>query len=515
MCPPRMADEPERPLGDVRAGNPLARAVDLGDPSPPRPLPSVSIPLLRADRRAQRVRHLAIAAAGGVLTLIGLVVLIWWLATGETTADERAGAEGETETETAVHVPSLGREPPVPEPHLAESDEPARPAFDSNRVERAFGQARGFRDALTLAGLAREEAGEIEEAMNGVMDFRRCRPEDRMVFERDLGGGLVRFEYHGSSATEYYQALREGASLRGERVEIPVERSTIRVGGVVTTSIGEALAAQGLGRSLVGAITEAFDGRANFATDTRRGDAFRLIVTEERIEGRFLRYGHIAAIEYVGQRTGTLRAFWFEEHRGEGGEFFDESGRSVQGGWLRTPVRYDRISSRFDPRRMHPILRRVVPHNGVDYAAGVGTPVWAAASGTVTFAGERGANGNLVSIRHEGGYETFYAHLSRIERGIEPGDEVERRQVIGYVGSTGRSTGPHLHFGLKRNGAFVDPLEQINGPGRMMSAGPLGRFRTEARRLSRELGAIDVEIPDDIEAGSAAVAVHEPTEVMD
>jgi murein DD-endopeptidase MepM/ murein hydrolase activator NlpD len=467
----------------------------------------VSIPLLRADRRAQRVRRLGVAAAGGVAVVLGLVVLVWWIASS-VMADKRP------EGEAAVAMPAVGSEPAaeVDSPVAAE-EEPPPSAADAVRVERAFGQARGFRDALTIAGLGREEAGEIEAAMNGVMDFRRCRPEDRMVFERDLGGGLVKFEYHGASATEYYQAVREDGALRGERVQIPVDRTTIRVGAPVTTSIGEALAAQDLGRSLVGGITEAFSGRANFATDTRRGDAFRLIVEEERIEGRFLRYGPIRAIEYVGQRTGTLRAFWFEERRGEG-EFFDETGRAVQGGWLRTPLHYDRISSRFDPRRMHPILRRIVPHNGVDYAAGTGTPVWAAAGGVISFAGERGANGNLVSIRHENGFETFYAHLSRIERGIEPGDRVERRQVIGYVGSTGRSTGPHLHFGLKRGGVFVDPLEQINGPGRMMAAGPLGRFRTEVRRLTRELAAIEVDVPENIEA-APAVDSHEPTEVMD
>src|SRR5690606_30707078 len=157
------------------------------------------------------------------------------------------------------------------------------------------------------------------------------------------------------------------------------------------------------------------------------------------------------------------------------------------------------ISSPFDPRRMHPVLRRIHPHNGVDYAAGTGTPVWAAAEGTVTFVGPRGANGNLVSLRHANGYESHYAHLSRFASGLSRGDAVTQRQVIGYVGSTGRSTGPHLHFGLKRNGRFVDPQAELNGPGRMMPAAFLGRYRGLVRQLRTELEAIPV-------GGSSAAA---------
>ena len=139
---------------------------------------------------------------------------------------------------------------------------------------------------------------------------------------------------------------------------------------------------------------------------------------------------------------------------------------------------------------MHPILRRVVPHNGVDYAASTGTPVWAAAEGTVTFAGVRGANGNLVSIEHADGYSTHYAHLHRITPGITRGVEVQQRQRIGQVGSTGRSTGPHLHFGLKRRGRFIDPIPEINGPGRPMPAPDLRRYRVHMQGLLRALSAI-------------------------
>jgi murein DD-endopeptidase MepM/ murein hydrolase activator NlpD len=283
---------------------------------------------------------------------------------------------------------------------------------------------------------------------------------------------------------------------------VPIETRRVAGGGRVQTSLGAAFEAAGLGRALIGRFIEAFEGKVNFNTHARQGDTFRIIAEEERINGEFHGWGTVHAVEYVGERAGELRAFWFVPQGDDEGQFYEEDGRAVRGGWLRTPLRYDRISSRFDPRRMHPILRRIHPHNGVDYAAGSGTPVWATADGTISFIGPRGANGNLVALRHANGYESFYAHLSRFAGGLSRGDTVEQRQIIGYVGSTGRSTGPHLHFGLKHNGRFVDPLEEINGPGRMMPRRNLARFRTHANRLKRELRRIEV-------AGSPATPGNE------
>jgi murein DD-endopeptidase MepM/ murein hydrolase activator NlpD len=487
-----------------------------------RPLPSVEMPLLREHRRAIRVKQLAVVGGAVLLVGGGVTAAIFLRPSGDAAgaSHDRPPAAG---APTAIAVSEEGSLDRAEDEDEAESDgdEEAAPAPDptdttpvtvgaATRVARAFGRARGFRDALVRAGASPEECDELERALDGVLDFRRCRPEDRLVFERDAGGHLLLFEHHGSS-TEYVRASRGPAgTLRGERVQIPVDVTRVARGGRIRTSLGAAFEQAGLGRALVGRFTEVFEGKANFVVDARVGDAFRIIAEEERIDGHFHRWGTVHAVQYTGQRTGELQAYY---HATDGdddeGEFYDETGRSVHGGWLRTPLRYDRISSRFDLRRMHPILRRIVPHNGVDYAAGTGTPVWAAASGEVTFAGERGANGNLVAIRHADGYETFYAHLHRFERGIRSGVRVERRQLIGYVGSTGRSTGPHLHFGLKRGGRFIDPLPVINGPGRMMSAGHLPRFRTRAQRLSAELSRIDVgEGPAPRESARPAEVEH-------
>ncbi len=470
-----------------------------------RPLPSIGIPLLREERRALRARQVALAA--GVLGIVAIAAgtsayLGYTRAHGpnvEVTAlspsdDERTPNSDDGEEAGRAEAPPPGQgsdREPAPDRPVHRSPAIADAGLETHaagRTVRAFGTARGFRDAVVRAGASRDEGAEIEHAMTGVMDFRRCRPEDQLIFERDPRGTLVAFEYH-NGPLEFFRAERARGELRGRRVEVPIERHRLVRAGVVQSSLGDALDTAGLGRALVGAFVEAFEGTINFTSHTRSGDTFRIIVDEERIDGRFLRYSTPQALEYSGQRTGTHRAIWFEPSADEG-DYYDPTGRAIHGGWLRAPVRYDRISSRFDPRRLHPILRRVVPHNGMDYAAGSGTPVWAAANGVVTFAGERGANGNLVSIRHDGGYETFYAHLSRIERGVRSGETVRQRQVIGYVGSTGRSTGPHLHFGLKRNGRFVDPLRELNAPGRMLPGGMLGRFQRHARTLTNELDRV-------------------------
>ena len=462
-----------------------------------RPLPSVRIPLLRDELRASRVRRMAALGVGALLVVGGITSAIFlpgvFGITSEPVDEAPVEASGHDELasgEAAIEVPDTP----------ADVEEPAEPAplaatplpdGDGTRTVRPFGNAAGFRPALVAGGLTGAEADAVIASLDGVMDFRRCRPEHQLVVERGGDGTLRRFEYRASITQIYESARDDEGTLIGRQVEVPVERVRLARGGTVSSSFGGALERAGLGRTLVGVFVEVFEREVSFATHTRAGDTFRIIVDEERIGDTMLGYGTVHAVEVRGQRLGERRAYWFEP-RDDRADFFDATGRAVHGGWLRTPLRYDHISSPFDPRRRHPILRRIVPHNGVDYAASTGTPVWAAADGVVTFVGPRGANGNLVSLRHENGYETHYAHLSRFAAGLERDDRVNQRQVIGYVGSTGRSTGPHLHFGLKRNGRFVDPQAELNGPGRMMPSAHLARFRRHVRAIDAELARIPV-----------------------
>ncbi len=469
-------------------------------------MPSVDIPVLRGDRQASRTRQMITTAA--VVAALGSGAAAALVLPGLLGGHGEVRRPGEPAVPVALGAPHHSDDagsapllvlvaqrpmiaaPPTLDGGLRPLDDvtPTAPGASTRRTI-PFGHAGGFQPALIAAGSTREESQEVIDALTRVLDFRRCRPEDQLTYERDGAGKLMRFEYR-ADRTHVYEAVRGSAgTLVGRQVEVPIQRTRVTKGGYVGGSLGDALDHNGLGRSLVGVFVDTFSSVVNFGTQTRSGDAFRVIVDEERIDGEFLRYGQVYALEYTGARSGAHQAFFYTPHDAEG-DFFDETGRSMHGGWLRTPVAYDHLSSPFDPHRMHPVLHRVMPHNGLDFAASSGTPVWAAAEGTIIWAGEKGANGNLIGIRHADGFESYYAHLSRIERGIHVGVEVRQRQVIGAVGTTGRSTGPHLHFGLKRRGAFVDPARHLNGPGRMMAAAALPAFRRSARELGAELGRI-------------------------
>jgi murein DD-endopeptidase MepM/ murein hydrolase activator NlpD len=196
----------------------------------------------------------------------------------------------------------------------------------------------------------------------------------------------------------------------------------------------------------------------NFYIDTHAGDRFRMIVEKEYLNGEFLRYGRVLAAEYSG-KAGTYRAFHWKPPGKKEGRYFNEKGQSVERTFLKTPLKYSRISSGFNPRRMHPILHVRRGHFGVDYAAPTGTPIWAAAAGKIVFRGRKGGAGNCVIIKHDNGFQSTYMHLSKFRKGQAVGKRVRPKDVIGYVGMTGLATGPHLHFSVKQGGKYVDPLK--------------------------------------------------------
>ena len=482
-----------------------------------RPLPSVDMALLPDELRAQRARRIIFGSLLGAIVVGGLLFWIarsvipqtWsWMEDALGRQDEKLASD--------LGLQEALQPPPVDAAAEEALSERERLALSRSRpyarYETAFGTVPSFRGALLEAGLEPEECAEIESALEHIVDFRRCRPEHKLIVERDQDAALKHFEYH-PSPTEFVAVTRgaDGA-FRAEQIRVQVDRTPIARAASVETSIGDGLVELGLPEGLAVFFVEAFEGRVNFALQARKGDVFRIIVDEERVDGELLRYGRVHALEYEGQKTGKIQAFYYARSGSEG-QFYDDTGRAMVGGWLRTPLRYERLSSRFNPRRLHPILRRVMPHLGVDYAATTGTPVWAAADGRVVFAGRKGPNGNLVIIRHSGGFESAYAHLHRIKSGIRPGKLVKQREIIGFVGSTGRSTGPHLHFGLKKHGRYIDPLDELNGPGLRMPARELPEFKAEVDQWKAKLGAIENAPP--LIPGEDEPLVEQVDEIMD
>jgi murein DD-endopeptidase MepM/ murein hydrolase activator NlpD len=189
----------------------------------------------------------------------------------------------------------------------------------------------------------------------------------------------------------------------------------------------------------------------------RAGDTFHVLLEEKYLDGKFVRHGRVLAARFVN-RGRSFWGFYFDGKVSAGG-YFDREGRSLRKAFLKSPLKFTRITSTFTHSRFHPVLQIYRPHLGVDYAAPTGTPVRAVADGRVNYAGWEGGFGNMVKIQHNGTYTSMYGHLSRMASGIRTGASVRQGQLIGSVGSTGLATGPHLDFRLLKGGQFINPLK--------------------------------------------------------
>jgi murein DD-endopeptidase MepM/ murein hydrolase activator NlpD len=295
-------------------------------------------------------------------------------------------------------------------------------------------------------------------------------------------------------------------------VIVTIYRCLVR--GVLSTSLSEDLFKLGVGDACVAMFADIFAWDINFFVDPQKGDSFEIVVEKKYAEGRFVGYGNILAARYVNYgRAYTALGL----PRPDGIlNYFDLNGKSLQKQFLKAPLRFSHISSRFTFRRKHPVLGIVRPHLGIDYAAPPGTPVYAAADGTVRFADVKGDYGRLVRIYHGGAYETYYGHLQDIARGIRTGAQVKQGDCIGWVGESGLATGPHLDYRMTRHGSFVNPLTVSLPSKEGITAGETGSFfgikeeyaAVFSRRLAKDSGCfvLDIESKPAIGAKTAGTA---------
>jgi murein DD-endopeptidase MepM/ murein hydrolase activator NlpD len=283
-------------------------------------------------------------------------------------------------------------------------------------------------------------------------------------------------------------ALRRGAdgTFDVQEKQFEVTPKLVRAAGAVDGSLIASADQAGVPRAALAEMLRAFSWDVNFQHDMKVGDRFAVLIEQSwTVDGKLVDPGHVLWAELTtgaGRQTYSVYRF---KPRGGAAFFYDRKGQSVIRALLRTPLNLSRISSRFGMRR-HPILGFTRMHTGIDFAAPPGTPVLAAGAGRVVQAGRKGGYGNWVEIYHGGGLATGYAHMLRIARGIRPGARVRQSQVIGFVGSTGLSTGPHLHFELHRNGRPVNPLTVARTALRARLAGKeLARFKSIVADMDR------------------------------
>ncbi len=348
-------------------------------------------------------------------------------------------------------------------------------------------------------GIEHNTAGGILEALGDLLPMSRFRPDDELTLEFDEAGEAIRFRVDRRNRSQY--VVETDGSAWSAREQDPVYRKGIaRFEGTVQSSLWESLLREGATPALVMKFADVFAWTFDFLTDCRGGDHFE-ILAETLYEGdEFVGFGDILAADYIGER-GEVDAVRFTLASGKD-SYFARDGESLQKIFLKSPLNFRRISSGFTHARFHPILKKYRPHLGIDYAADTGTPVVAIGDGVVTRAGWNGGFGNFVEIKHSRSYITWSGHLSKYGKGIKKGTRVKQGQIIGYVGSTGLSTGPHLDFRMKHNGKFVNPLK-IAVP----SADPIpAEERTDFRIVSRQLFAALGALPNGpLEAGSEQV----------
>ncbi len=366
------------------------------------------------------------------------------------------------------------------------------------RVPGAVAAGQSLDQILRAAGVAAGESLAFARSLKPVLDPRKMRPGDSYELLLDASGQLFRFDYR-RSALERYRAQAADGGWTVEKVDVPVERREAELAGRVAGSLYESFLDAGGDADLIMAFADLFSWDVDFGRETREGDEFRMIYEKLYAEGEPVGNGRILAARYSGTEVGEHTAIHYRSAAVEG--YFDPKGHSVQKAFLRSPLRFNRISSRFSRSRRHPVLNVVRPHSGVDYAAPAGTPVWSVAEGTVTYAGWKGQAGKTVSVRHARGYETFYNHLSRFGAGVRKGARVAQGQVIGYVGQTGLATGPHLDFRVRKEGRWVNPLRERYVDGKPVPAEETDAYLAWAQIWLERLAAPPAPVDVALEAG--------------
>lgn len=307
----------------------------------------------------------------------------------------------------------------------------------------------------------------ITALRNCQFDFRRCKTGDTIKIVTEFsksdsvinGQGRIRKIEYQMNYDQIYEINFDSTKTTVAMVYKEFEVRTELVRGKISSSLYESLIAAGERADLAFNFADIFGWEIDFLVETQEGDSFFILVEKKYADRKMVDYGKIQLVRYKG-KIGDFYGIFYEDPKGRK-DYYDLEGKSLRKAFLRSPLRYSRISSYFNKARYHPILRIVRPHTGIDYVAPRGTPVSAIGDGTVTFAGWKGGYGRIVEIVHGNGYKSRYGHLSGFAKGIRTGRRVAQGQKVGYVGSTGLSTGPHLHFELVRQGGWVNPLRII------------------------------------------------------
>jgi len=322
-----------------------------------------------------------------------------------------------------------------------------------------------------------------------VFDVRRMRAGNKytILCTNDSISSVQYFVYEETPTSYVVFDLRDSVHMHKGEKEIEIRTKT--TAGVISSSLWNAMVENETNPNLTNELSEIYAWTIDFF-GIQKGDSYKIVYDELYVEDQNVGIGkvHAALFKHAGH---DYYSFYYIQD--STGDYFDEDANSLRRTFLKAPLHFKRISSKFSNNRLHPILKVRQPHHGVDYAAAYGTPVVAIGDGVVTYAAKKGANGNIVKIKHNGTYTTAYLHLSKFGKGIRSGTHVKQGDVIGYVGSTGRSTGPHLDFRFYRNGKAIDPLKVKSPPANPVDTTYLAEYWPVVERYKFELQHIQID----------------------
>ncbi len=311
-------------------------------------------------------------------------------------------------------------------------------------------------DILSAYDFSPADIHKLRQDVKPVYDLATIRAGNKFRVFTSEEGEVQALEYNIDNG-KYLTIQKDQNNYKAKIKEFEYDLKLKMIWGEIEDILIFAVTEQGEKGSLAISLAEIFAWDIDFNMDIRKGDSFKVLFEKKYLDGQFVGYRNVIAAEFTNLGK-TFQAFRYTYPDTKISDYFDFAGNSLRKEFLKSPLNFKRISSRFSYSRLHPVRKIYRPHMGVDYAASPGTPVQATADGTVTFAGWNGASGRMVRIKHKKGYETMYLHLREFSPGIRKGKQVKGGQTIGKVGSSGVSTGPHLDYRIKHRGKYINPL---------------------------------------------------------
>ncbi|SFB86082.1 Murein DD-endopeptidase MepM and murein hydrolase activator NlpD, contain LysM domain [Parapedobacter composti] len=349
---------------------------------------------------------------------------------------------------------------------------------------------------LTRYQLDMQRISVLADKSKSIFDVRKIAAGHEYTVFRDVTGQAAYFVYQPNPIDYVVYDLRDTISVYKSQKAVDTKMET--VAGVIQSSLYETLEANGASPDLAVQLAEIYGWAVNFYR-INRGDWFKLVYERKYVDGNPIGPGRIQSAMF-GHNGKEYQAYYFETADGKG-SYYDENGKSLRRTFLKAPLKYSRISSRYTSRRFHPVLGRWKAHLGTDFAAPHGTPIVATAAGVVVESAHSGGNGNYVKIKHDNVYTTQYLHMSR--RAVKKGQRVAQGQVIGYVGSTGLATGPHVCYRFWKNGRQVDALAQVFPPSEPINEKYRSAFNNVLSMHQQTLASLGFEKQSNLEIYSA------------